>query len=198
MESDIFSNRFLGLPGCVQFATGDKITRKVAMLVEGECAGAGSKKAAEKFGFGRLRYFQLRAAFLQHGATGGLRISAVAPSQTTAGPGRSCARLFDTGSSTRRPMPAPSRASSGNPASRSAPEACSESSRNTAFRKRLCPSLRARKAVQIETLRIIPGLPLLVHVGRGEHFAQALRLPGTCEDLLRWEGNCSESSVLCK
>lgn len=42
------------------------------MLVEGECDGLGPTRAAEKFGFSRQRYFQLRAAFNALGA-GALR-----------------------------------------------------------------------------------------------------------------------------
>ena len=46
----------------------DEITRKLAMLMEGECEGLGPKKAAEKFGYTEQRYFQLRAAFREEGA----------------------------------------------------------------------------------------------------------------------------------
>lgn len=40
---------------------------KLAMLVEGECEGLGPAAAAQKFGFSRQRYFQLREAFRSQG-----------------------------------------------------------------------------------------------------------------------------------
>jgi transposase len=46
----------------------DEITRKLSMLMEGECEGLGASKAAQKFGFSKQRYFQLRAAFVEQGA----------------------------------------------------------------------------------------------------------------------------------
>ncbi len=49
-------------------AADDEITRKLAMLIEGECEGLGPNQAAEKFGFSKQRYFQLRAAFHERGA----------------------------------------------------------------------------------------------------------------------------------
>ena len=47
----------------------DMVTRKLAMLIEGECEGLGPSQAAEKFGYTRQRYFQIRCAFLDQGAT---------------------------------------------------------------------------------------------------------------------------------
>jgi transposase len=38
------------------------------MLIEGECEGLGPLQAAQKFGFSKQRYFQLRAAFDELGA----------------------------------------------------------------------------------------------------------------------------------
>jgi transposase len=46
----------------------DEITRKLSMLIEGECEGLGPAKAARKFGFSKQRYFQLRTAFAELGA----------------------------------------------------------------------------------------------------------------------------------
>jgi transposase len=46
----------------------DEITRKLAMLYEGECEGLGPQAAAEKFGYSKQRYFQLRQAFGEQGA----------------------------------------------------------------------------------------------------------------------------------
>ena len=46
----------------------DELTRKLSMLIEGECEGLGPIRAAQKFGFSKQRYFQLRAAFAEQGA----------------------------------------------------------------------------------------------------------------------------------
>jgi transposase len=59
----------LGGPGgSLPVRAEDEITRKLAMLIEGECEGLGPLRAAEKFGFSKQRYFQLRQAFQEHGA----------------------------------------------------------------------------------------------------------------------------------
>ena len=57
-----------GPTGTLPVRDDDEITRKLAMLVEGECEGLGPTRAAEKFGYCKQRYFQLRQAFLRHGA----------------------------------------------------------------------------------------------------------------------------------
>ena len=46
----------------------DEITLKLAMLYEGECEGLGPLKAADKFGYSKQRYFQLRHLFSEQGA----------------------------------------------------------------------------------------------------------------------------------
>ena len=38
------------------------------MLIEGECEGLGPLQAARKYGYTKQRYFQLRAAYQEHGA----------------------------------------------------------------------------------------------------------------------------------
>ncbi len=48
----------------------DEITGKLAMLIEGECEGLGPTRAAEKLGYSRQRYFQLRQLFTEQGAVG--------------------------------------------------------------------------------------------------------------------------------
>jgi hypothetical protein len=58
----------VGPSGLLDVPQDDEITRKLAMLIEGECEGLGPLQAAHKFGFTKQRYFQLRAAFLQRGA----------------------------------------------------------------------------------------------------------------------------------
>jgi transposase len=46
----------------------DEITRKLAMLYEGQCEGLGPTQAARKFGYTKQRYFQLLHQFEAHGA----------------------------------------------------------------------------------------------------------------------------------
>ncbi len=68
MELDRRARALVGQAGSLSIREDDEITRKLAMLIEGECEGLGPLKAAEKFGFSKQRYFQLRKAFGQHGA----------------------------------------------------------------------------------------------------------------------------------
>ena len=58
----------VGSGGWLAVRDDDEITRKLCMLVEGECEGLGPLQAARKFGFSKQRYFQLRAVFLEAGA----------------------------------------------------------------------------------------------------------------------------------
>ena len=57
-----------GAGGSLEVRADDEITRKLAMLIEGECEGLGPLQAAAKFGFSKQRYFQLRTAFAVEGA----------------------------------------------------------------------------------------------------------------------------------
>ncbi len=68
MQLDYQAQALVGHAGSLSVRGDDEITRKLAMLIEGECEGLGPLKAAEKFGFSKQRYFQLRKAFGQHGA----------------------------------------------------------------------------------------------------------------------------------
>jgi transposase len=67
-QFDLRNHRMVGDGGVLSVPQDDEITRKLAMLIEGECEGLGPKRAAEKFGFSKQRYFQLRTAFAEHGA----------------------------------------------------------------------------------------------------------------------------------
>ena len=49
---------------------GDEVSRKLAMLIEGECEGVGPVKAANKYGLTKQRYFQLRDTYQKDGAIG--------------------------------------------------------------------------------------------------------------------------------
>jgi hypothetical protein len=64
---EFFKERIQSSSGSLPIAENDEITRKLAMLIEGECGSQGIDRAASKFGFSRQRYFQLRALFLQQG-----------------------------------------------------------------------------------------------------------------------------------
>lgn len=59
----------VGPAGALTVREDDEITRKLLMLIEGECEAGGPLRAAKKFGYSKQRYFQLRTAFLQSGAT---------------------------------------------------------------------------------------------------------------------------------
>ena len=53
----------VGPGGALNVREDDEITRKLLMLIEGECEEVGPLQAAQKFGYSKQRYFQLRAAF---------------------------------------------------------------------------------------------------------------------------------------
>lgn len=59
----------MGQRGALAVAPQDEITRKLAMLIEGECEGLGPLAAAEKYGYSKQRYFQIRQAYSAGGAT---------------------------------------------------------------------------------------------------------------------------------
>ena len=59
----------IGKAGSLPVAANDEVARKLAMLIEGECEGLGPAKAAEKHGYTRQRYFQIRCAFLEEGSS---------------------------------------------------------------------------------------------------------------------------------
>jgi transposase len=65
---DLNQHAFVGTGGRLPVREDDEISRKLAMLVEGECGDLGPTEAARKFGFSKQRYFQLRAAFNELGA----------------------------------------------------------------------------------------------------------------------------------
>jgi transposase len=67
-QLDLEDDVLVGAGGLLSVRADDEITRKLSMLMEGECEGLGASKAAQKFGFSKQRYFQLRAAFVEQGA----------------------------------------------------------------------------------------------------------------------------------
>lgn len=62
--------RFTGPGGSLRIPKDDEVSRRLAMLIDGECEGLGPSKAAEKFNFTRQRYYQILADFLERGAEG--------------------------------------------------------------------------------------------------------------------------------
>lgn len=67
-QFDLKKHVLVGPAGQLNVPSDDEITRKLSMLIEGECEGLGPTRAARKFGFSRQRYFQLRSAFAELGA----------------------------------------------------------------------------------------------------------------------------------
>ena len=65
---DIEKNALVGPGGSLSVRADDEITRKLLMLIEGECEDSGPLQAAAKFGFSKQRYFQLRTAYCESGA----------------------------------------------------------------------------------------------------------------------------------
>ena len=65
---DLARQALVGHGGSLAVRDDDEITRKLCMLVEGECEELGPIEAARRFGFSKQRYFQLRAVFLEAGA----------------------------------------------------------------------------------------------------------------------------------
>ena len=60
--------RLHGPSGSLPVPDDDEVTRKLAMLYEGQCQGLGPTRAARKFGYCKQRYFQLLHAFEARGA----------------------------------------------------------------------------------------------------------------------------------
>lgn len=70
----------VGPYGTLDLPDHDEVTRKLAMLIAGECLGLGPLEAAKAFAYSKQRYFQLRNAFAEQGAA--------ALVNRTSGPGR--------------------------------------------------------------------------------------------------------------
>ena len=66
-QFDLEKQALVGAGGLLSVPAEDEITRKLSMLIEGECEGLGPLEAARKFGFSKQRYFQLRSAFAAQG-----------------------------------------------------------------------------------------------------------------------------------
>jgi hypothetical protein len=70
MRFDLSTQAVVGDAGILPVASDDEVTRKLCMLIEGECEGLGPKQASAKHGLSRQRYSQVRIAFQEQGAKG--------------------------------------------------------------------------------------------------------------------------------
>jgi hypothetical protein len=68
LHVDAAQDLLVGPNGSLAVAATDEVTRKLAMLIAGECLGLGPVDAAKAFGYSKQRYFQLRDAFADDGA----------------------------------------------------------------------------------------------------------------------------------
>jgi transposase len=68
MEMDLKKLQLIGDEGTLAVVESDEITRKLLMLIEGQCEGLGPSQAAEKYGYTKQRYFQLLHAYLEQGS----------------------------------------------------------------------------------------------------------------------------------
>ena len=62
--------RFTGPGGSLLIPNDDEVSRRLAMLIDGQCEGLGPSKAAQNYDFTRQRYYQILAAFYAQGAEG--------------------------------------------------------------------------------------------------------------------------------
>jgi len=67
-QFDVDKHVLVGPGGSLSVREDDEVTRKLLMLMEGECEESGPLQAAIKFGLSKQRYFQLRTAFNESGA----------------------------------------------------------------------------------------------------------------------------------
>ena len=68
MYCDLTEQSLVGSHGALDIIDNDEVTRKLIMLIEGECEGLGPTKAARKYGISKARYFQLRQSYHEQGA----------------------------------------------------------------------------------------------------------------------------------
>jgi hypothetical protein len=80
LHLDSETGQLVSPSGALDLSAHDEVTRKLAMLIAGECLGLGPLAAAKAFDYSKQRYFQLRDAFAFQGAA--------ALVNRTPGPGR--------------------------------------------------------------------------------------------------------------
>jgi hypothetical protein len=66
-QFDLKQHALIGQGGRLEVSEDDELAIKLLMLIEGECEGLGPLLAAEKFGYSKQRYFQLRTLFAAEG-----------------------------------------------------------------------------------------------------------------------------------
>jgi transposase len=69
VQFNLEQHALVGDGGKLIVPANDEVTRKLAMLIEGECEGLGPIAAAKKYDFSKQRYFQLRQILVEEGAT---------------------------------------------------------------------------------------------------------------------------------
>ena len=70
MKFDVKEQKLVGDKGSLPVAETDEVTRKLMMLIEGQCEGLGPLRAAKKYGYTKQRYFQLLHAYEEQGSAG--------------------------------------------------------------------------------------------------------------------------------
>jgi transposase len=70
MEFNLREHQLMGSKGQLPVHPDDEITKRLAMLFEGQCEGLGAAKAAAKYGLSTPRYFQLLKLFRERGSAG--------------------------------------------------------------------------------------------------------------------------------
>jgi len=58
----------VGEHGSLKVDQEDEVSRKLAMLIEGECERLSAAEVAERYGFTKQRYYQIRQAFIAEGS----------------------------------------------------------------------------------------------------------------------------------
>ncbi len=66
-DYDPQNSQIVGPSGNLPIPAGDEASLKMAMLLQGECSKIGPTRAAQKFGYSKARYYQIRDAFAQQG-----------------------------------------------------------------------------------------------------------------------------------
>jgi transposase len=70
MHFDLQTQALVGQHGSLPVSSNDEIARRLAMLIEGECEELGPLQAAEKYGYTKQRYYQLRKIYQEQGSLG--------------------------------------------------------------------------------------------------------------------------------
>ena len=67
MIYQLAQRRIVGPAGDLLLPDGDEITPRLLMLIEGQCEGLGTARAAQKYGLSRQRYYQVQKQFQENG-----------------------------------------------------------------------------------------------------------------------------------